>query len=262
MTDTNGSGPPAVPTDFLQKMMRGIAQSRVETRVAGGKPFFRMDKSGEWIFGQANEEVQPGSRWAANIYSFVHGYSCWVDTGQKNELLGEVMTSMSEPLPPKPAPIQGTEYKPQRGFELKCLDGVDTGTEAIYKTNSLGGIKAILALLPKVEEQLATNPHYPCPVLTFENSHYIGKKYGKTYEPVINVVGWADMNGNLEGSAKAALPPAEGQAAAAPEAKPAKPAKPKKAALAADKAPLEVVAAVAEPAPTARVHTGQRKRPV
>jgi hypothetical protein len=255
----NGSGPPPVPTDFLQRMMKGIAQSRAETRVAGGKPFFRMDKSGDWIFGQANEEVQPGSRWAANIYSFIHGYSCWVDTGQKNELLGEVVTSMSEQLPDKPPPIQGTDFKPLRGFELKCLDGVDAGTEVIYKTNSGGGIKAILTLLPKVEAQLATNPHYPCPVLTFENSHYISKKYGKTYEPVINVVGWADMNGNLEGTAKPALPPAGTEAKAEeaeePAAKPAKPAKPKKA-------PLEVVAAVAEPAPTARVHTGQRKRPV
>ena len=167
-----------LPADYISRLMSGIAESRAQTIVAGGKPFFRMGRSGAFIFGQSNEEVQEGSRWAVNIMTMSHGYSCWVDGGQNqaNALAGEVMTAMTNPLPPRPDPIGDAAYKDQRSFEMKCLDGADAGTEVIYKINSVGGIRAVAELLDAIHAQLAHAPAYPCPVLTFSSDSYPHKK--------------------------------------------------------------------------------------
>src|SRR6187200_157144 len=93
-----------LPADFVTRLMSGIAQARASTILPGGKPYFRLLKTKKYVFGQANEEMQEGSRWAVNIMSMAHGWSCWVDGGpnQANSLAGEVMTAMTNPLPPRP----------------------------------------------------------------------------------------------------------------------------------------------------------------
>ncbi len=246
-----------LPADYISRLMSGIAESRAQTIVAGGKPFFRMGRSGAFIFGQSNEEVQEGSRWAVNIMTMSHGYSCWVDGGQNqaNALAGEVMTAMTNPLPPRPDPIGDAAYKDQRSFEMKCIDGADQGTEVIYKINSVGGIRAVAELLDAIHAQLAHAPAYPCPVLTFSSDSYPHKKWGQIFVPIFTVVGWADMNGNLQDDdqPEALLGPAPKEPPPAAE-----PARKRKAPLGtASKATAEP----AQPAPTAQTHIGQRRRP-
>jgi len=246
-----------LPADYISRLMSGIAESRAQTIVAGGKPFFRMGRSGAFIFGQSNEEVQEGSRWAVNIMTMSHGYSCWVDGGQNqaNALAGEVMTAMTNPLPPRPDPIGDAAYKDQRSFEMKCIDGADQGTEVIYKINSVGGIRAVAELLDAIHAQLAHAPAYPCPVLTFSSDSYPHKKWGQIFVPIFTVVGWADMHGNLQDDdqPEALLGPAPKEPPPAAEG-----ARKRKAPLGtAARAPAEPV----QPAPTAQTHIGQRRRP-
>jgi len=254
---------PTIPEDYAAALMSGIAESKASTIVAGGgKDLLRMLKSGEWVFGQSNEEVQPGSRWVANVMSFAHGWCCWVEggPGQKNELRGEIMVSMAKSKPPCPAPVDGTPYKEQRVFDLKCLDGADAGTEVTHKVGSIGGMRATLDLLDKVRGRLATNPRYSCPVLTLGNDHYDHTKWGRIYTPVFEVVGWADINGNLEGAAAKPLPQAA--PAAEPQTKPVRQRKPPVAPMPdAAGVPWDEPAVPAEPVPTAQTHVGQRRRP-
>ena len=238
---------PAIPEDYAAALMSGIAESKASTIVAGGgKDLLRMLKSGEWVFGQGNEEVQPGSRWIANVMSFQHGWCCWVEggPGQKNELRGEVMVSMAKAKPPCPPPIDGTPYKEQRVFDLKCLDGADAGTEVTHKVGSIGGMRATLDLLDKVRGRLATNPKYSCPVLVLGTDHYDHNKWGRIYTPVLEVVGWSDMRGNLEGAPAPKLAPVA-EAAAPARTRTRKP--PVTAASAAAEPPWEAAAAPAEP---------------
>jgi len=254
----------SLPDDYADKLLGGIAESRASTHLAGGgKPFLRMMKSGEWVFGPSNEEVQEGSRWVINITSLVHGWCCWVDAGGgKNELQGEVMVSMTQPKPARPAPIGGTPYAEQRGFALKCIDGADAGTEVIFKTNSIGGMNAVDDLLAKIHGRLAVNRKYPCPVVTLASDHYQNKKYGRIYVPILTVAGWSNMAGELEGNTPAPAAIAADKPAPAPRVR--------KAPLTATASPA--VAGNAAPAPTARVAaggataapaptTGQRRRP-
>ena len=250
----------SLPADFVSRLMSGIAESRATTIIPGGKPFFRLMKNGRYVFGPNNEEMQDGSHWAVNIMSMAHGWSCWVDGGpnQANALAGEVMTAMTNPLPPRPDPIGDAAYKDQRSFEMKCLDGADQGTEVIYKINSVGGIRAVAELLDAIHAQLAWASDYPCPVLTFSSDSYPHKKWGTIYVPIFTVVGWADMNGNLQGDDQPSLPLADRVPTAEPVRPAPEPARKRKAPLGtAPAAPAEPVA----PAPTAQTHIGQRRRP-
>ena len=271
--------------EFAQQLMSGIAESRASTILSGsGTPLLRMLKSGSWVFGMENEEVQGGSRWIVNPMSLAHGYCCWVETAgnDKNKLKGEVMVSITKPKPALPPPIEGTPYKEQRAFNLKCYDGEDAGTEVTYKTNSDGGMKAFDKLILAIQQRLVADPLHCCPVLVLGAESYDHPKWGETWKPIFDIAGWSDMNGNLAGqqaqvapakpaepppaprSRKAAIAPEEATAAAPSEPEPA-PA-PAAVRTRTRKAPVEAAPAPA-PAPAASAiaaaaYQGQRRRPV
>lgn len=231
-----------LPADFAKKLMSGIAESRATTVIAGGgKDLLRLLKSGEWVFGQTNEEVQQGSQWVVNVMSLAHGWVCWVEGAgnSKNSKRGEVMVSMTEAKPLCPPPIDGTSYKEQRAFEAKCITGDDTGTEVRHEITSIGGLRAVDALLAKIQTRIALDPVHCCPVLTFGTDSYPHPKWGKIYTPIYEVTGWVDMNGEKAPAARPQLPP---------EPQPAS------ATRAAAKAPLS------EPVSTVQSHVGQRRR--
>jgi hypothetical protein len=257
--------PTALPAELAAKLLSGIAESRATTVIAGGgKPFLRLLKSGEWVYGVADEEVQEGSHWAVNVMSLAHGWCCWVDggEGQKNTLQGEVMTSMTEHKPPKPPPIGDTPYAEQRGFNLKCLDGADAGVEVVYKTASVGGMRGVDDLLVEIQKQLATDSAHPCPVLQLSSDWYDHTKWGRIYTPIFVVTGWSDMLGNQGGHHPSVAPPEPPKAAAAAKGKPKKP--PVAAVAdppAATVTPLHAAAPPVEPVSTQQAHTGQRRRP-
>jgi hypothetical protein len=228
--------PLSLPADFANKLVSGIAESRATTIIAGGgKPLLRMLKSGDWVYGQANDEVQDGSLWAINIMSLAHGYCCWVEGAgsSKNELRGEVMISMTEPKPQRPPPIDGSPYAEQRAFEAKCMTGEDTGVEVLHKTASVGGLRAVDQLLEEIQVKLQ-NPdgvQYPYPVVELQHDHYEHSKWGRIYTPVFTIVNWADLDGNLERQDRRVA-----KATAREEEQP-------------------------QPVSTQRAHAGQRRRP-
>ena len=68
------AGLPAVSS--LSSALRVAAQSAAP---AGGTVILKMDRTGHWVFGADQDEVEPGSKWAVNPYSFVHGFIAWGD---------------------------------------------------------------------------------------------------------------------------------------------------------------------------------------
>lgn len=293
ITKRGAGAVPALPEDFATQLSSGIAESRATTVIAGGgKLLLRMGKDGIWIYGPSNEEVLEGSLWVVNIATLAHGFCCWKDAGRgANVLAGEVMVSMTQPKPRRPDPIDGTPYTEQRSFELKCLDGDDAGLEVLYKTASIGGMRAVDALLADIQAALdayrqnPSGPAYVFPVLDLSSESYNHPKWGKTYNPIMEVVAWADTEGNLETSGNVAgeeplgdpelpeiaepepepePPPAAparrrrnaAAAAPAPEAAP-----PARTAAAATKAAPRAPEPTPEPRSTTQVHTGQRRRP-
>ena len=169
-----------------------------------GTVIMKMDKTGHWVFGADQTEVEDGSLWAINPYSFVHGYICWGD----GEVLGEKMVPVSQPLPElDPAPPQSKRgWEVQVGMSLKCLSGDDKGMEARYSTTSVGGKRAVQQLALVIAEQVDKDETKPVPVVTLGKEHYTHKSYGRIYTPVFKITEWMGMEGGEPAADEASEP--------------------------------------------------------
>jgi len=182
------AGLPAVSS--LSSALRVAAQSAAP---AGGTVILKMDRTGHWVFGADQDEVEPGSKWAVNPYSFTHGFIAWGD----GQVLGEKMAPMTEPLPEVEAAPPGASkgWEMQIGFSLKCLSGEDAGMEARYTATCVGGKRSVQELALAVAEQADKDSSRIVAVVTLGKDHYQHKSYGRIYTPVFDVVEWVGMNG-------------------------------------------------------------------
>jgi len=138
LTVFKSAGLPAVSS--LATSLRSIA-----TDVGpAGVVILKMDKTGHWVFGADQTEVEDEATWAVNPFSFVHGFIAWGD----GEVLGEKMASVSQPLPELDVSPPGAKkgWETQVGMSLACLSGDDKGMEARFTTTSVGGKRAVQTL--------------------------------------------------------------------------------------------------------------------
>jgi hypothetical protein len=186
----------------------------IETDVGGaGTVIIKMDKTGHWVFGADQTEIEDDSTWAVNPFSFVHGYIAWGD----GEVLAEKMGSVSQPLPELDAAPPGAKkgWETQVGFSMKCLDGADKDMEVRYTTTSVGGKKAVQALAVAIATQVEKDQDKPVPVVELGKEHYTHKSYGRIFTPIFKVIEWAGMDGKAEAEeAPAIQAPVEAEATA------------------------------------------------
>ena len=158
-----------------------------------GTVIIKMDRSGHWVFGADQEEVEADSTWAVNPFSFVHGYIAWGD----GEVLGEKMVSVSDPLPEMDdaPPMAKKGWETQVGMSLKCLSGEDKGMEARYTTTSAGGKRGVQTLAVAIAEMVDKDPSKPVPVVLLKKEHYQHKSYGRIYTPLFDIQSWVSMDG-------------------------------------------------------------------
>jgi len=198
------AGLPAVSS--LATSLRSIA---VDVGPAG-VVILKMDKTGHWVFGADQTEVEDDTTWAVNPFSFVHGFIAWGD----GEVLGEKMASVSQPLPELDVSPPGAKkgWETQVGMSLKCLSGEDKGMEARFTTTSVGGKRAVQALAVALAEQVDKDQTKPVAIVKLKKDHYAHKSYGKIFTPVFQVVEWVSMDAE---EAAPAAPAAEPEAPAA-----------------------------------------------
>lgn len=168
----------------------------LDTGVSSGSVILKMDKTGHWVFGADQTEVEDDSTWAINPFSFVHGYIAWGD----GEVLGEKMTGVQHPLPELDAAPPGAKrgWETQIGMSLKCLTGEDKDMEARFTTTSVGGKKAVQALGVAIATQVEKDQSKPVAIVRLKKDHYVHKSYGRIYTPVFEIVEWASMDGAAE----------------------------------------------------------------
>ena len=199
------AGLPAVAslTDALRSIQTDVGP--------GGVAILKMDKTGHWVFGADQTEVQEGSTWAINPFSFVHGFIAWGE----GEVLGEKMVPVSTPLPEMEAAPPGAKrgWETQVGMSLKCLDGDDAGLECRFSTTSVGGKRAVSALAVAIATQVDTDQTKPVAVVRLKKEHYQHKSYGRIFTPVFEVVKWVGMDGAAD-AAEPELPLEEAPAPA------------------------------------------------
>jgi hypothetical protein len=185
----------------------------LETEVgAAGVVILKMDKTGHWVFGADQTEVDDGSTWAVNPFSFVHGYIAWGD----GEVLGEKMVSVSQPLPEleEAPPMARKGWETQVGMSMKCLSGEDKGMEVRYTTTSVGGKRSVQALAVAIATQVDTDPKLPVPIVNLEKEHYSHKSYGRIYTPIFKITSWMSMTDEAGTPAAETAVEAEAESAA------------------------------------------------
>lgn len=168
---------------------------------AAGVAILKMDKTGHWVFGADQTEVDAASTWAVNPFSFVHGYIAWGE----GEVLGEKMVSITSPLPELEAAPPGAKrgWEEQVGLSMKCLSGEDEGLEVRYTVTSVGGKRAVQAMGVKIAERVDTDPESPVPVVSLGKEHYVHKSYGRIYTPLFEVKKWIGMEGEVKAEPEA-----------------------------------------------------------
>jgi hypothetical protein len=166
----------------------------IEADVGGpnGMVILKMDKTGHWVFGADQTEVEDDSIWAVNPFSFVHGFIAWGE----GTVLAEKMAPVQDPLPETgPAP-EGAKrgWEMQVGMSLACTNGEDEGMQARYTVTSVGGKKAVQALAIAIAEQVDVNPEKPVPLVRLKKEHYQHKSYGRIFTPVFDITGWTSLD--------------------------------------------------------------------
>lgn len=175
---------------------QSLAQSlrALDAGIVGGIVILKMDKTGHWVFGADQTEVEDDSLWAVNPFSFTHGYIAW---GDGAVVLGEKMVSVTQPLPDLGEPPAGAKkgWEPQVGMSLKCTKGEDKDMEARFQTTSVGGKRAVQVLALALATQVEKDQNKPVPVVRLKKEHYTHKQYGRIYTPVFEVVEWISLDG-------------------------------------------------------------------
>lgn len=194
---TKPGGLPASP----DALVAGLANLAANVQTGGGTPYLRLLKSGAYVYGPENIEIEEGSLWAVNPFSIQHGFACWSD----GELLGEQMFPFNAQLPnPDTLPDYGDEWKPQISAHLKCLNGEDEGVEVLYKSTSLGLRTAMKDLINAIIAKAGEDPEHLVPVISLNVGSYHHKKYGEVFYPEFEIVDWIGMDGEGAGAEQAA----------------------------------------------------------
>jgi hypothetical protein len=180
-----------LPVTAVAESLKKLEQATPSTMV-----ILKMDKTGHWVFGADQTEVEKGTRWAVNPFSFVHGFIAW----GKGEVLGEHMAPLTEPLPEVGVPPAGAErgWEQQFGFCLKALDGDDAGMEARFSATSVGGKRSVQTLGTAIANQVMKDQSRPVAVVELKNDHYQHKSYGRVFTPVFEIVDWLTMDGEQD----------------------------------------------------------------
>jgi len=168
----------------------------LDTGVSSGSVILKMDKTGHWVFGADQTEVESGSNWAVNPFSFIHGFIAWGE----GDVLGEKMVPVTQPLPEmdEAPPTAKRGWETQVGMSLKCLDGEDKDMEVRFATTSVGGKRAVQEMAAAIAAQVDADVSKPVPVVTLQKEHYQHKSYGRIFTPVFKVVKWVGMDGASE----------------------------------------------------------------
>jgi hypothetical protein len=209
-----------------------ISQTRAAMPAAvGGTPYLRLLRDGTWAMGADDSQIAEGTEAIINPLSIQQGYSCWTNRGPKegkNEKLGEEMWKVTQAKPAintlpamvDPRTQANCSWKDQMAFELKFLDGNFEGQQALFSTTSVGGLRLVDTVLGELERKLDTGSEYVFPIVRIGVDSYQHASYGKTYTPLMDVIGWANMHGDEEGDDKPAAAPAA-KPEPAPEPEPA-----------------------------------------
>lgn len=164
-----------------------VALRKVATAAQATYSFLKMEKTGSWVHGAQQTEVPEDAEFLINPATFDHGYVAWGD----GEKFGEVIAPIIDPLPElPPVPAGAKSWDFQLGFHLASADD---GAQFVFRATSVGGKRVIAQMAAAVAERIEAGETKLVPVVTLTSESYKHSKYGKIYNPVMDVVRWVSM---------------------------------------------------------------------
>jgi hypothetical protein len=172
---------------------------------------------GDFLAGQDNREIAPGTRLIANMDSLEVGWIRWEDNRPADRQMGRCAEGFK---PPKRNELgdndkslwalddSGSPRDPwQFSNHLVLADPEDDGQIYTFATSSKGGLTAIGALCSTYGQAMRQHPdEWPIVELDVGSYAHSNKSYGRIKFPIFEVVGWApkDNQAPLPGNGKEA----------------------------------------------------------
>jgi hypothetical protein len=186
---------PASPLADFAKQAR--QHRRPQSRAEGGYLKFN-GKTGEWTMGQ--EEVDVAGEQALIMSDMMeHGYVRWGEIPP-----AKAFARLNQPYPEKPEPVDGTDYegKPKtfHAEEARQLTGKfmdDELGQFVFNVSSQGGVENVDVLFDAIIAKVTEGGEYVYPKVKLANEWY-KRSTGKVYKPVFEIVGWCNIDGELE----------------------------------------------------------------
>lgn len=169
---------------------------------AQGGAFLKFSK-GEWLLGQNDEEIALGRRLVGNMSELSIGWIRWADGKPAERRLGLLGQGH------KPEPRDSLGYADQTQWETdkegKPLDpwnftnelpmaDPETGEQMTLSVSSKGGIGAMGNLCKAYGREYRARDGQ-VPIIELGRDFYKHPEYGKTYVPVLTIVGWMENSG-------------------------------------------------------------------
>ena len=196
----------------MTDILSGLEAMTADTPAGGDFCYMKMTKSGQWLFGSENDEVEENSQWLIDPRESQAGFVSWGDSG--GPPVAEVMGGGKRPpVNRADLPDTGFPWDVQKAIQMVCISGDDAGTAVLYKTNSKGGLTAITRVLQDVTARARAGDAKVFPIVTLH--HTTGKSnWGMVSYPELKQQDWIDVD-DFE-----AMAGGDGPAEALPEPEP------------------------------------------
>jgi hypothetical protein len=170
---------------------------------SGGGAYLKFSK-GEWLLGQNDDEIELGRRLAANMDELSIGWIRWADGKPAERRMGllaqghkaearDALGYADQTLWEKDD--QGKPKDPWNFTNELPLADPETGEQMTFSASSKGGIGCMGNLCKAYGKEYRQQPGM-VPVIELGRDSYRHPTYGKTYVPVVNIVGWV-ANGSV-----------------------------------------------------------------
>lgn len=156
---------------------------------------------GEWLAGQDEEEIPLGTELVAACHLLQSGWMRWEDSKPVEIIMG----LRSEGFRPPPretlgytdksewGELNGKIIDPWRRTDTLLMADPQTGRVFTFSPASDGGLQAIKKMMREYGPQMRVNPN-GIPIVKLGSEWYKHPEYGKTYKPVLEVIGYRDVN--------------------------------------------------------------------
>lgn len=180
-----------------------IYGSQVSQRAIVGR-LLKFSK-GDWLAGEDEEELPPGTKLVANMDQLMVGWIKWVDNRPDQQIMGLIIEGYQ---PPKRASLGdldqnswevGNDGRPRDPWQFTNYvlmkepgaDGSDDENLFTFTTSSKGGLNCIGDLCKAFGKQMRMRPdEYPVVEIGTDSYNHPNKEFGRIKTPTLRVVGW------------------------------------------------------------------------